>query len=130
MDNYKYVIGLDKYFWTDWLFSFQFIQLNTDRDSEHGQRLLFGATKAHLDQVDTFCTLKVATDFMHERIKPECLIMCGDDNDWRIAPRINYELRDYLNISFGAHLFWGRRDQLLGEFRDNDEVYLEIKYGF
>ncbi|MBW1679811.1 MAG: hypothetical protein JRJ08_06695 [Deltaproteobacteria bacterium] len=130
VDNYKYVIGLDKYFWTNWFFSFQFIQLIADREKDHGERLLFGPTKAPLDQVETFFTLKIATDFMHERIKPECLIMYGDDNDWRVSPRIDYELRDYLNISFGGHFFWGKRDQLLGEFRDNDQVYLEIKYGF
>jgi len=67
---------------------------------------------------------------MHERIKPECLILYGEYNDWRVSPRIDYELRDYLNISFGGHFFWGRKDQLFGEFRDNDEIYIEIKYGF
>ena len=130
VDNYRYVIGLDKYIWTNWLFSFQFIQFITDRDDEHGNKLLFGATKAPLDQFQTILSLKVSTDFMHERIKPECLILYGEYNDWRVSPRIDYELRDYLNISFGGHFFWGRKDQLFGEFRDNDEIYIEIKYGF
>ena len=67
---------------------------------------------------------------MHERIKPDCLVMYGDDNDWRVSPRIEYELRDYLFLAVGGNMFWGRRDQLLGEFRDNDQVFFEIKYGF
>ncbi|MFH0811850.1 MAG: DUF1302 family protein [Pseudomonadota bacterium] len=130
VDNYKYVLGLDKYLVTNWLFSFQFIQLVTDRETDNGNRLLFGPTKAPLDKFETFLTLRVSTDFMHERIKPDCLIMYGDDNDWRVSPRIEYELRDYLNIALGTHFFWGKRDQLLGEFRDNDEAFIEIKYGF
>jgi hypothetical protein len=130
VDNYKYVLGLDKYLITNWLFSFQFIQLLTDRVWDDGNRLLFGPTLAPLDKCETFLTLRTSTDFMHERIKPDCLIMYGDDNDWRVSPRVEYELRDYLNIALGGNFFWGRRDQLLGEFRDNDQGYVEIKYGF
>lgn len=130
VDNYKYVLGLDKYLITNWLFSFQLIQLITDREEYRGSDLLFGPTKAPIDQVESFLSLRVSTDFMHERIKPDCLFMYGDDNDWRVSPRIEFEVRDYLNIALGGHMFWGKRDQLLGEFRDNDEVYCEIKYGF
>ena len=130
VDNYKYVIGVDKYLLTDWLLSFQFIQLITDREKDNGNRLLFGPTGGPLDHIMTILSLRVATDFMHERIKPDCLILYGEYNDWRVSPRIDYELRDYLNISFGGHFFWGKRDQLQGEFRDNDELYVEIKYGF
>jgi len=130
VDNYKYVLGLDKYIWTNWLFSFQFIQLITDREKDKGNRLLFGPTKEPLDQFQTILSLKIATDFMHERVKPDCLILYGEYNDWRVSPRINYELRDYLNISLGGNFFWGKKDQLFGEFRDNDEMYIEIQYGF
>jgi len=130
VDNYKYVLGLDKYIWTNWLFSFQFIQLVTDREKDKGNRLLFGPTKGPLDHVQTILSLRVATDFMYERIRSDCLILYGEYNDWRVSPRIDYELRDYVIISLGGHFFWGKSDQLLGEFRDNDEVYIEIKYGF
>ena len=130
VDNYKYVLGVDKYIVSNWLASFQFIQLVTNKTSENGNRLLFGPTKAPLNKYYTFLTTRISTDFMHERIKPDCLIMYGTQNEWRVSPRIEYEVRDYLNIAFGGHMFWGERDTLLGEFRDNDEVFLEIKYGF
>ncbi len=130
VDNYKYVLGVDKYIVTNWLASFQFIQLVTTKTSEDGNRLLFGATKAPLNKYYTFLTTRISTDFMHERIKPDCLFMYGTQNEWRISPRIEYEVRDYLNIALGGHMFWGEREMLLGEFRDNDEVFFEIKYGF
>jgi len=130
VDNYKYVLGVDKYIVSNWLASFQFIQLVTNKTSENGNRLLFGPTKAPLNKYYTFLTTRISTDFMHERIKPDCLFMYGTQNEWRISPRIEYEVRDYLNIAVGGHMFWGEREMLLGEFRDNDEVYCEIKYGF
>ena len=130
VDNYKYVLGVDKYIVTNWLASFQFIQLVTNKTSENGNRLLFGPTSAPLNKYYTFLTTRISTDFMHERIKPDCLFMYGTQNEWRISPRIEYEVRDYLNIAVGGHMFWGEREMLLGEFRDNDEVYCEIKYGF
>jgi len=130
VDNYKYVLGVDKYIVTNWLASFQFIQLVTNKTSEKGNNLLFGPTSARLNKYYTFLTTRISTDFMHERIKPDCLFMYGTLNEWRISPRIEYELRDYLNIAVGGHMFWGRRGTLLGEFRENDEVYCEIKYGF
>jgi hypothetical protein len=130
VDNYKYVLGIDKYIVTNWLASFQFIQLVTNKTSENGNNLLFGPTNARLNKFYTFFTTRISTDFMHERIKPDCLFMYGTQNEWRISPRIEYELRDYLNIAVGGHMFWGRRTTLLGEFRENDEVYCEIKYGF
>ena len=67
---------------------------------------------------------------MNQRIQPNCLFMYGLQNDWRISPRVEYEVRDYLNVAVGGHMFWGRRTDLLGEFRDDDEMYFEIKYGF
>jgi hypothetical protein len=130
VDNYKYVLGVDKYIVSNWLASFQFIQLVTNKTSKNGNDLLFGATNAPLKKYYTFLTTRISTDFMNERIKPDCLFMYGTQNEWRISPRIEYELRDYLNIAVGGHMFWGRRETLLGEFRDDDEVYCEIKYGF
>jgi hypothetical protein len=130
VDNYKYVLGIDKYIVTNWLASFQFIQLVTNKTSENGNNLLFGPTNARLNKYYTFLTTRISTDFMHERIKPDCLVMYGTLNEWRVSPRIEYEVRDYLNVAVGGHMFWGKRGTLLGEFRDNDEVYCEIKYGF
>lgn len=132
VDNYNYVLGFDKNFWTNWLFSFQFIQLVTEpKDSIPSQySLLFGPTRGPLDEVETMLTLKVATDFMHERLKPEVLIMYGDDNDWRLSPRVTYEITDNWIAACGMNIFEGKPQHLNGEFDKNDQVYVELKYGF
>jgi len=130
VDQYNYVLGLDKYFWTNWLFSFQFIQFWLERETEEGYHYLFGPTSDILDQCETILSLSVSTDFMHERLKPNTRVYWGDDNDWQINPRVEYELRDYLIITWGMHLFNGHSGQLFGEFRDRDTMYLEVKLGF
>jgi hypothetical protein len=130
VDNVNYVIGLDKYVWTNWFFSFQFIQLISSIDSKHGEDLLFGPTGVPLDKVENMMSLKISTDFFHERLKADVLTMYGDDNDWRTSPRLEFELTDQVTLATGLNVFWGRKGGLNGEFQENDEVYFEFKYGF
>jgi hypothetical protein len=130
VDNYNYVIGLDKYVWTNWLFSFQFIQLISSIDSKHGEDLLFGPTGAPLDKFENMMSLKISTDFFHERLKADVLTMYGDDNDWRTSPRLEFELTDQITLATGLNVFWGKKSGLNGEFQENDEAFFEFKYGF
>jgi hypothetical protein len=129
IDDFNYVIGFDKYFWTDWFFSVQFIQFIILPGDNHGKDFL-GPAGGPLDQVETLLSLKVSTDFFHERVKPDILILYGDDNDWRISPRMEIEVTEDIIVTPGFHLFYGSRDQLFGEFRNNDQVFLEVKFGF
>jgi hypothetical protein len=130
MDQVNHVIGLDKYLWTNWFFSFQFIQFYSTITSKHGEDLLFGPTGAPLDKFDNMMSLKISTDFFHERLKAEVLTLYADDNDWRTSPRLEFELTDEITLATGLNVFWGRSSGLNGEFNENDEAYLEIKYGF
>ena len=130
VDQYNYVLGIDKYYWTNWLFSFQLIQFWLERETEDGYYYLSGPTMAPLDQGETILSLRIATDFLHERVKPDILIQWGDDNDWEVSPRVEYELRDYLILAWGMNIFSGHSDQLFGQFRNRDTMYFEVKVGF
>lgn len=136
IDQYNYVLGFDKNFWSNWLFSFQFIQMwakpvekppsfNKDKFT-----LLNGATRGPLDKLETILTLQIATDFLHERLKPQVLIIYGDDNDWRISPKVSYEISDQWLVATGLHFFEGREAHLNGQFDKNDEFFFELKYSF
>ena len=136
VDQYNYVLGFDKSFFTNWQFSFQFIQMwakakekpigfNKDRYT-----LLNGATRGPLDELETTLTLQVATDFLHERLKPQILLLYGDDDDWRVSPKVSYEISDQWLATAGLHLFEGREQHLSGQFDKNDEVFAELKYTF
>lgn len=133
VDQYNYVLGFDKSFCKNWQFSFQFIQMWAKATEEFNQSqytLLNGATRGPLDKCETTLTLMLATDFMHERLKPQILILYGDDNDWRISPKLSYEINDQWLAAAGLHIFEGKEQQLNGQFDKNDEVFLELKYTF
>ncbi len=68
VDQYNYVLGFDKSFFTNWKFSFQFIQMWAKAVEDFNKSrftLLNGATRGPLYKVETMLTLMVATDFLH-----------------------------------------------------------------
>jgi len=133
VDQCNYVLGFDKAFFTNWQFSFQFIQMWAKAKEEFSKSqytLLNGATRGPLDKIETTLTLMLATDFMHERLKPQILLLYGDDNDWRISPKVSYEISDQWLATIGLHIFEGEEQHLNGQFDKNDQVFAELKYSF
>jgi len=135
VDQYNYCLGFDKTFFTKWDFSVQFIQLIANAKEEfdrtaNNYTLLFGPTRGPLDKTENLITCRLATDFVNERIKPEILVLYGDDNDWRISPKVGFEINDNLMISTGFHIFQGRDPGLNGQFDKNDQFFLETKYSW
>lgn len=144
VDQYNYCLGFDRNFWTNWLFSYQFIQFIVDEKEDFPQfysnvagiqtqtenTLLFGPTRGGLDDITTMMTLKLSTDFMHERLKPEVLVLYGFDNDWRISPKCTYEINDQWSVAGGLHIFEGDSQGLNGQFDKNDQLFVETTYNW
>lgn len=130
LDNFNYVLGFDKSLVTNWFASLQFIQFITSKASYQGNSLLFGPTLGPMDQVTTMLSLKLSTDFMHERLKPEVLVIYGLGNDWKITPKVQFEILDSLVAAAGVHIFEGDPQNLYGQFAERDELFFELKFGF
>lgn len=82
------------------------------------------------DRASGFWTLRVATDFMNEKLKPEILCIVDWNTDgWLARPRIDYEWSDHMVMTLGADVFGGGRG-FLGQFSRNDRLYLEAEYSF
>ena len=140
-DKWAYVLGLDKTYFTNWLFSLQFAQFIIEQDewtgtddlNMVGQRTydaLDSTTYGLQDKIENYITLKVATDYMHERIKPEILIIYQDDNAGKVSPKVNFEARDNLWFGLGYHHFYGKPAQSNGQFRNNDQAFFDVTYTF
>ena len=135
-DKYKYVLAAEKEIITNWTVSFQFYQFITkDKkwiDSQTGQEyvLLNNATYGAQDKIENIFALKILTDFMHERLKTSLLVVYQDDNEGRLVPKLEFELKDNLWLKLGYVHFWGRPSHLNGEFRNRDQIFLEVKYTF
>ncbi|MBL7131374.1 MAG: hypothetical protein ISS45_08260 [Candidatus Omnitrophica bacterium] len=129
-DKYNWFLGLDKTLFTNWVFSTQFAQLIAEDKDWNGYDIMSGYTYGLMDKVESVLTLKVATNFMHDRLKPEVLVIYSDDNDGRICFKTKYEVKDNLWLTLGYYHFWGPPYGSNGEFRNNDHVLCELKYTF
>ncbi|RMF11615.1 MAG: hypothetical protein D6761_13960 [Candidatus Dadabacteria bacterium] len=77
-----------------------------------------------------FWTLRVATDFMHEKLKPEVLLIADwADGGWLARPKIAYEWSDQITTTLGADIFGGHAG-FIGQFANNDRIYAEAEYTF
>jgi hypothetical protein len=142
-DNVFWLIGADKAIFTNWLVSFQFSQYIM-QDAKPGAwssspfspdfgtiyQTMNAYTYGPQDQVENIFTLKISTDFMHERLKPEVLWSFTDDNQGKLSPKVTYELRDNLWLTAGIHYFYGNEWDSNGQFRDQSQFYTNVKYTF
>jgi len=137
-DNVLWLIGIDKYVATNWLASFQFSQYILQDAKPGGFRATTGEpykplnsiTSGPMDQVDNIFSLKISTDFLHERLKPEILWVFSDDNQGRLSPKLTYEIDNNLWLTMGVHYFYGHEQDSYGQFRDQSQFYTHLKYTF
>lgn len=134
-DNVFWLIGADKYIVTNWLVSAQFAQYimqHSKPGATTAQRnYVFNPyTYGSQDPVENIFSLKVSTDFLNERLKPEVLWSFTDDNQGRLSPKVTYELKDNLYLTLGLHYFYGSLMDSNGQYRDQSQVYTNLKYTF
>jgi len=81
-------------------------------------------------QTTGFWTLRLATDYMHEKLKPELLLIADwADGGWLARPKVVYDWSDHITATAGADLIGGTHG-FLGQFAANDRIYGELEYTF
>lgn len=136
-NNVFWLMGLDKTVFTKWLLSFQFAQYilehaRPDDPAANGQNwdMMNAYSYGAEDQIENIFTLKIATNFMHERLLPEINLNLSDDGDGRITPKVVYQLRDNLWFTLGLHYFYGDEQDTFGQFTKSKQAFVNIKYTF
>jgi len=136
-DNVFWLIGADRYVFTKWLVSLQYAQYilehGKDKDPTLTQRQQYpmnAFTYGFADQLENIFSLKVSTTFMNDRLKPEILWSFTDDNQGRVSPKINYEIKDNLVLTVGVHYFYGNLFDSNGQYREENQFYANLKYTF
>jgi hypothetical protein len=106
------------------LTSIQLVQFMHPRTTCSGNDIFYPATFAPLRRTETMLTFRIASDFLAERLKPEMLVVYDEHRDWRISPKVSYEVNNRLWIYAGLHLFSGPRDSLYGQFKNDTMLYI------
>lgn len=136
-DNVFWLIGADRYFFTKLLVSAQYSQYILEHAKEKSKGLLMNQqyplnafTYGVQDQVENIFTLKLSANFLNDRLKPEILWSFTDDNQGRISPKVSYEIKDNLLLTVGVHYFYGNLYDSNGQYRNQSQVYTQLKYSF
>jgi len=136
-DNVFWLIGADRYIFTKYMLSMQFSQYILEHAKEKSKGLpaaqqypMNAYTYGYADQVENIFTIKLSTQFMNERLRPEVLWSFTDDNNGRLSPKVNFEIMDNLVLTLGIHYFYGNLYDSNGQFRDENQFYTNLKFSF
>ena len=138
-DTVNYLIGFDKFLFSDYFTSIQFYQFITldwekgyinmpnmyDVDWADGEIL-----SSKIDRVETLLTFYMSTDFYGERLCPDFLIVYADDGAFWFRGRSRFKFSDTRSFCIGTNQYYGNRNTMLGQFKDVDNIFCELKFDF
>lgn len=114
-----WVVGLDWYGFPETLLSAQIFQSFL---TDHRPSML-------RDRLDTNVTLLARRQLRNETLTLEAIwIHALHDGDGLVRPRVEYLVRDDLQVWLGFDLFYGTRDGVFGEFDEADRVVLGFEW--
>lgn len=134
-----------------WGLGLEFTWQGMDISPGISQWIILGYDKAMvINNYDTSITLFLRKEIPQRSMLFECLaIDFVNLQEYYLNPRLSYLLTDHFKITTGLNLFEGRRSQFgvlsnpigspieieqrsqfVGNFHDNDRVYVELKYSF
>ncbi len=143
------LFGFDKYYFTDYWFSFQVQStyiLGADKwssayydlgayspvqpDPTYGALTEYGNGMRNTWETNlTFYLMKeyLPGDTLHT----ELFLLYDDDGAFWLRPKAKYDVTDQLHVSLGVNIFWGNENSpFVGESHDNDNVFVEFLWGF
>ena len=131
--RFQYVIGLD-YTKSDVIFDhdlFVIMEYVGEDVNKKG-----GGMETGGPPLDRVFMSAVAANITYEfteytRVEVQGAIDLYQDDDYYFQPKLVHEMTDNLEIALGVDLLGGSRDTtFFGQFKDNDRVFLKLKYTF
>jgi hypothetical protein len=138
-NTFNYYLALDKFFFTDYYIIFQFFQfISLDHKSSH---LSFPTVRdvdwlnhkivaSYQDEVDNIFSLYVSTDYLQERVLPNLLWVYSDDGASWFRGKCNLKYSNNWYFNLGINLYFGDESTILGQYHDQDNFFMEMKYEF
>ena len=83
------------------------------------------------DETEQMATVMLSGSFLRETVIASLLGLADVKEDAGLGRLdVSYAWSDALKISLGGFFLWGNEDTLFGQFSENDNIYLKIKYSF
>ena len=135
-DNIGLMLGFDKYYFVDYWFSIQFALnhiLNSDKAHEaYYDSGSYDLGKGMRDETETTLTFYLMKDYLPgDTLHTEWYLLYEDDGAFWFRPKVKYDVTDQFHVTLGANFFWGNEDDPFeGESHDNDNIFMELNWGF
>jgi len=83
------------------------------------------------DYIKNTIIVKLQDKFKSDTIKPSVKFIWNvEGKDYAIMPEIEYIYEDNLYITLGYNIYDGKETTDIGQYRDNDYIYLGLEYNF
>jgi hypothetical protein len=84
-----------------------------------------------VDDPETRVTVLARRRFLADRLELEARgLYAVERQSWIAFPRASYWITDDLRLRLGYLAVGGRRDHLIGQYRRNDEIVMQVRYSF
>jgi hypothetical protein len=84
------------------------------------------------DEYRHVITLRLTKLLMYQNLKLSLFTFYSpSDQDVYVRPNIHYKITDHWSAEAGANIFFGEKNHtFFGQFKDNTNVYLSLRWGF
>lgn len=87
--------------------------------------------EAAAEETENILTVSLSDKYNHEKIEVRLTGMYHfEGEDWSLVPEVTFDLDDNLEASLSGRFYHGNADTLFGQFDENDEIKIGVKYSF
>jgi len=126
----RFLTGYQRAFGADLTIGAQYYGEAMLKYDEYEKTLLSGFPKR--DQIRHNITLRIMQFLKYQTLRLALFAWVSpNDEDYFINPEVRYNFTDELWAALGGNLFGGtEKHTFFGQFDENDNVYLQMRYGF
>jgi hypothetical protein len=123
-------VGLEKSLGNDWTVGSQYYAEQILDYEEYAAG--FGEAPAPYEELRSTVTLRLTKMMLNQDLTLSLFGYYGiTDEDWHLRPSARYRVTDAVAATIGASLVDGDQPQtMFGQFRDNSNVFLRLRYSF
>lgn len=128
--EWRFLIGYEQEIMPEFTGGLQYYQEWMQDYDAYRQALPSGSPKR--DEHRHLLTLRLTKQLMHQNLNLSLFTFYSpSDEDAYLRPQLSYKYDDHWTISTGGNIFIGqKRNSFFGQFEDNSNVTVAIRYGF
>ena len=127
IDDWTYALGIDKYVFTDYFLSFQFVQHHI---RDYKSSFVNPVTGKQAEENDYWCTFLIQKDWLNEKMWTKVLNVVGRHGDYWIQPQLSYLFKEKYKATVQGNFYGGTQNNMWSRFDGSDNIAFRVTYQF